>query len=189
MKNKFAGLIAAIGLFGLVPNIASAGLINFAFGSGGAASSCGAGCLEVNSLGLAVETSGLPGLNVGLFQGSLKFIPGASTWSFSQIGGSNDLFGSFTSALNGNPFQKTGNLFYTVLGGGGLFAGASGYGQSFVSITSFFGKGLFLEHGWMSVLTRPSAEVPEPGMISLFLAGFGMIAYVAYRRRRAQVGL
>jgi hypothetical protein len=28
--------------------------------------------------------------------------------------------------------------------------------------------------------------VPEPGITTLLLAGFGMVAFMAYRRRRAQ---
>jgi hypothetical protein len=201
MKNKLTSLIAAIGLLCLAPGIASASYLEFDFNNTGGVvdtAPCGLGCYQVDTVGVAYETSGLPGSNSWLFTGSMKFLGGSAGlgsgpglgWSFNDLSGNNDLWGSFYTTLSGNENSpvRTGSVSYFVEGGSGLFAGATGLGNSLITVSNWFVT-LFTETGKMYVVTTgspttPSTNVPEPGMVSLLAAGLVMMGFVAYRRRR-----
>jgi hypothetical protein len=188
MKNKFkwGGLLALIGLLGLASGTASAAPITFSFTNVGSIdniTSCGFGC---NTL----QTSGdlyVGGSVVGSFAGTMKVlgfgvsaVDSASTWSFLDISGLNNLFGTLSGDLIGLlQLGGGGSLNYTIDGGTGFFSGAAGGGSS---VFGFSGSN-YIEVGSLSVST---ASVPEPAMTTLLLAGFGMVAVVAFRRRRAQ---
>ncbi len=208
MKSKLKGLLAAVGLLALAPGIASAGYLTFDFQNDGAlfaTGTCGVGCYEVQSVGIAHEIGSdeVPGTNSWTFLGSMKFYenplfgvgigsgPGFG-WSFADNSGSNDLFGSFSTLLpTANP--SVGSVSYTIEGGSGLFAGATGSGFSLITVTNWFADFFtFDEQGRMYVYTpagSATTPVPEPGMVSLLAAGFAMIGFVAYRRRRTPLPL
>ncbi len=192
--GKFASVLVATGLMGLASAAASAGIISFNFNNSGSVSvdgNCGPGCFVLSSEGVATETSGLPGANQWVFEGVMKFFPdwggnvgsgtGAYGWSFT--GGGNDLYGSFTSLTDGLvPLFGDGIVQYTVLGGSGIFNGALGSGLSSISYL----LGGFWEEGRMTIVTgnAPPRAVPEPSISTLLVAGLGMVAFMAYRRRR-----
>jgi hypothetical protein len=189
MKNKFkwGGLLSLVGFLGLAGS-ASATPIDFSFtniGSIDSVTSCGFGC---NS----VQTSGdlwVGGAVVGSFEGTMKVlgfgvseVTDASTWSFVDNSSLNSLFGTLSGdlvgLLKGFIVGGGGALDYSVNGGTGFFTGATGTGNS---VFGFSGSS-YIEHGQLSVDTAP---VPEPGVATLLLAGFGMVGFLAYRRRRA----
>jgi hypothetical protein len=197
IKKKFAGLLVALGLFGLASAPASATIIDFSFHNQGSltgAVSCGSNCLRVATTGTATETSGIPGANSWTFNGVMEFsssgwfgLEGDGTgaglgWMFTDTSGNDNLKGSFSSDLTSLAgLLGAGTVDYVISGGSGLFSGAAGYGVSDIA----FAFGQFAESGWMHVVTSTvTASVPEPGMTTLLLAGFGMLAFVAYRRRR-----
>jgi hypothetical protein len=206
MKKELAGLLA-VGLMCLAPGIASAGYLTFDFTNSGSSSksSCGVGCFEMESEGMAYEVGSdeVPGTNSWTFYGLMKFYtdpvtsflegngsgPGAG-WSFAdRSGNGNDLFGTFTSTrTDSNP--SFGQVNYTIDGGGNLFAGATGDGTSLISITNWFADYFtFFEYGRMFVRTGGSHTVPEPGMTGLFATGLVLLGFVMYRRRRARLPL
>jgi hypothetical protein len=195
-KFKLAGVLAALGLFSLASGAASAGIIDFNFNNKGSivgAEICGGNCLRVTTTGTATETSGIAGANSWTFSGIMEFsatgwfsAEGDGTgaglgWKFMDTSGGDNLWGSFSSDVTSVfGLLGKGTVDYLIGGGTGLFNGASGYGGSKIG----FALGEFEENGWMHAVT--TASVPEPAMVTLTLAGFGMIALVAYRRRRTQ---
>jgi hypothetical protein len=200
MKNKLTSLIAAVGLLCLAPGIASAGFLTFDFKNEGTIQkdSCGFGCYSIETTGTAYDyTDDVPGTSSWSFSGYMTFLGvpwfvggtdngSPTSWSFIDNGSSaNNLSGTFSwTFLFGN-----GMAHYTIDSGSGLFAGASGGGSSLVTIKKWYSDlPEFSEVGTMYVRTEPT-RVPEPGMASLFAAGLGLIGFVAYRRRRAQLPL
>jgi hypothetical protein len=200
IKKKFAGLLVTLGLFGLASGTASATIIDFSFsnqGSVAGAVSCGADCLRVATTGTATETGGIPGANSWTFNGVMEFssngwfgLEGDGTgaglgWMFTDTSGNDNLKGSFSSDLTSLAgLFSIGTVDYVISGGSGMFSGATGYGASDI----LFAFGQFAENGWMHVVTTTATAtkaVPEPGTTALLLAGFGMLGFVAYRRRRA----
>ena len=199
-KNKFVGLLVALGLSALASATASATIIDFKFDNHGSvtgAVSCGSNCLRVSTTGTATESSGIAGANSWTFNGVMEFssigwfgLEGDGTgsglgWAFTDTSGNDNLKGSFSSDLTTLAgLLSIGTVSYVISGGSGMFSNATGYGASDIS----FALGQFSEKGWMHVVTTAKAittAVPEPGVTTLMLAGFGMLGFVAYRRRRA----
>jgi hypothetical protein len=197
MKNKFkwGGLVALLGFLSLASSTASAAIINFSFsnlGSVDSVTSCGKGCSTLQTSGDLI----VGGSVVGTFEGTMKLLQSdwleydvapTSTWSFLDSTGLNNLFGTLSGDLVGLlKLVGGGSLSYDIDGGTGFFAGATGGGAS----TFAFLGNVYGETGWLSVLVPgTTASVPEPGVTTLLLAGLGMIGFMAYRRRRAQVGV
>jgi hypothetical protein len=198
-RTTWAGLLAALTLFVLGTGTASANIINFSFKNSGSvadADLCGFNCLLVTTTGTAEETGGLPGANEWSFTGVMKFsstslvtLEGNGTgtglgWSFMDTSGNNNLYGSFSSDLfTLLGIVSAGTVDYTIGGGSGLFAGATGFGASTIK---FIG-GDFWETGLMHVVTANLTSVPEPGVIVLFLTAGGLLALAYQRRRRAAI--
>jgi hypothetical protein len=164
MKNKFkwGGLLALVGFLGLAGS-ASATPITFSFTNIGTVdnvSSCGFGCSSMQTSGdLYVD-----GFLAGTFAGTMKVlgfidsdVASSSSWSFLDSSGLN--------SLNG---------------GTGLFSGSTGHGES----DFLFAGNQYGESGWLTVNTG-ATSVPEPAVSTLLLVGFGMVGFLAYRRRRA----
>jgi len=195
-RTNWAGLLVALSLFAMASGTASASIINFSFKNSGSvtdADVCGLNCLVVTTSGTAQETGGLPGVNTWSFNGVMKFSAtslvslegnGSGTglgWSFTDTTGNNNLYGSFASDLfTLLGIVSVGTVDYTIGGGSGLFAGATGFGASTIQ---FLG-GDFWETGLMHVVTATLTNVPEPGTIVLFLTAAGLLAFTYQRRRR-----
>jgi PEP-CTERM motif len=193
--NKIFKLAAALAVLCLGSASASAGIINFSFtndGVAGVSGSCGTGCVLLQSAGIAQASGGSN--ESWLFQGTMKIYEGSPDlgfgagsglgWSFTDLNGNNDLFGTFTAVGNIIALFSSSSVSYTVLGGSGLFDGAVGAGSSTIKAL----LGIFHEEGTMTVYTNP-ASVPEPGITTMLLAGFGMMGFLFYRRRRSGVSL
>lgn len=204
MKNTFklAGLLLASAFLAVASTAASAGIINFSFTNTGHVDSvgpnCGAGCILVETTGQATEIGGLPGVNEWAFSGVMQFyqdwdsgfgygVGSGLGWSFEDLDGNNNLYGSFTQAVDGNlsDIIRPGSVQYTILGGSGIFDGSKGSGSSTIT---YFLSSWFTELGSMVVVTKP-ASVPEPAVSTLLIAGLGMVGFMAYRRRRATTRL
>jgi hypothetical protein len=73
---------------------------------------------------------------------------------------------------------------YTVLGGSGMFLGATGTGSASEDFTptSLASRVSFVERGTMSLLV-PSTSVPEPATFILMLIGIGAVLLVRSRDR------
>jgi hypothetical protein len=201
MKNRFTGLVAAIGMLCLAP-LASASVISFDFATEGTIQrdGCGFGCYSVHTTGTAYDFSNdVPGTSSWAFDGYMTFFgspwlggtdPSSPTsWTFTDNGASgNNLSGTFSwlflpDSLN----DHEGTASYDITGGSGLFAGATGVGSSVISITRWYsGLPEFLEVGTMRVRSSPTA-VTEPSLTGLVTAGLMMVGFGVYRRRRADV--
>jgi hypothetical protein len=198
-RTKLAGLVVALGLMSLASTTASAGPISFSFHNEGYindVTSCGGNCFRLATTGTATEIGGLPGANSWTFNGVMEFNglfdnsgdgTGAGLgWWFTDNAGTNNLFGSFNSSINGLVgLLGGGQVNYSIAGGSGLFAGATGFG---VSQIDYF-LGLFSEYGRMFVTTpntTPPTTVAEPGMAGVLAAGMGMFGFLAWRSRRTR---
>ena len=198
---KLTSLIAAMAMLCFASASASAGIISFGFTNdgfiGGVDNSCGAGCVLLTSAGIASATGGSG--ETWLFNGQMKVYEGADLgfgagpglgWSFTDLDGNNNLYGSFTALGDLFSWGGASDVYYTVLGGSGLFSGAVGTGHSTIwtSIFEFWGLngGTFHEEGAMTIWTPTTAAVPEPAVSTLLIAGLGIVGFMAYRRRRAK---
>lgn len=164
----------------------SAAPIDFGFsGAGFAVASPCAGtpnCLDVFSVGDANDVSGaaIPGSWATFLTFSVLLPSGTAsgTWSFSDVTvAQNDLSGTFTAQFA--QFTATsfsGSINYIVTGGGGLFSGATGTGQSLISASGAYD---YTERGQFSV-----TAVPEPPSVALLTAGLGSGIWWLGRRRR-----
>lgn len=91
------------------------------------------------------------------------------------------LFGELSGVADSADFLSLGgqlSLDYNILGGSGLFGGASGFGLAFLNYNPAGTFDNYIEDGLLVF------SVPEPG--SLALAGLGLLA-VARSRRRASL--
>ena len=191
--KKLMGLAAAVGMLCLAPAIASASIINFETEGTLDTDGCGSGCYTMTG-SVSDYTNDVPGTTSWTFSGYMTFLGtpwlGATdlseptAWSFVDDSGSNNLSGTFAWALgNGG-----GAGLYNVTGGSGLFAGATGFGASVISITKWFsGLPEFYEVGSLSVTTPPPTKVSEPSPTGLVAVGLAMMGFAVYRRRRANV--
>ena len=202
--KKLLGLVAAVGMSCLAPAIASASVVNFDFATAGTLEKdgCGFGCYEISANGTAYDfTNDVPGTSSWTFSGYMTFYGGAlpwfgldvtgitdpgtpGGWSFVDNSGSNNLSGTFSWLL----LDGTGESFYDITGGSGLFAGATGSGSSVISITKWYsGLPEFLEVGTMHVHTPPATSVVEPSTTGLATVGLALVGLAALRRRRVDV--
>jgi hypothetical protein len=182
-KLRLAGILAALAI--MAAGSASAAPISFSFWNDGYIADVdgclgGGACLRVTTGGDVTETSGLPGVNEWTFTGVMEYtlgwpLVGNGTdigWSFLDVGGVNNLYGTFTSIS----FDlMTYFVSYVITDGTGMFANAKGAGSSTLKLSW---NGSFNEFG------RMWAEVPEPGTTALFAAGLMLIGFMAWRRRR-----
>jgi hypothetical protein len=190
---KLAGLLAVSAVMALASMTASAGIINFSFINNGHVSdvdSCGVGCALVTTTGEATELNGLPGQEKWSFNGVMEFyqlptlgVGLGTSWSFKDLNGNNDLYGTFGTLVDGNlsDILRPGEVLYTITGGSGLFEGASGGGHSFIT---YLLSSWFTEIGEMTVFTK-TVPSPEPATNLLLLVGLGMVGFMAWRRRKA----
>jgi MYXO-CTERM domain-containing protein len=191
--KKILGLVAAVGMLCLAP-LASASTINFDFATKGTLDKDGCGflCYDIAVSGTAYDFADeVPGTSTWSFTGSMQFLGFSGTgitdptsptsWSFVDDSGNNNLSGTFFWVLLGG----TGNAYYDITGGSGLFAGATGAGSSVISITKWY-SGLpdFLEVGTMNVHTPPATAVAEPSTTGLAAVGLALVGFAAFRRRR-----
>lgn len=143
-------------------------------------------CLDVFSVGDANDVSGeaVPGPWATFLTFSV-LLPGATasgTWSFSDLTAAqnNNLSGTFTAQFaQFTPTSFSGSINYVATGGGELFAGATGTGQSLISASGAYD---YTECGQFSVNV-----VPEPPSVALLSAGLGGSIWWIGRRRRAAV--
>ncbi len=205
LSNKLR-MAAAVGVLGLAPLAASASILNFDFstvGSGTLGASCGASCTQLNLSG-TTEITGLDSYFGGStptfqFTGLLDFTEqgpwfggfGAGAgptggWQLSD-GIGDSLSGFFLGFLSGTPSDpvRLGSFFYGVSGGTGLFGSAWGsssgphsslFGGSFTQFSPYPGQ--YTDSGSFSV------EVPEPGVITLFLAGLAALGWTMRKQAR-----
>jgi len=172
-------ILTAVVMLCCAPLAASADVINFDFATLGNASLTPDGAHLTGT----TWTSGLESLFGGSsptfsFNGLFNLIgpfgavgvPPDGGWSMSD-GAGDSLFGTFSAAFVGG----LNAFFYDVAGGTGALYGAVGNGGSLVGFGS---NGGYQEQGTMVI------AVPEPGMISLLLAGLLALGW-AVRRHRA----
>jgi hypothetical protein len=178
-------LIAGVALLGAAAISAPAhalDIISFGTGSSSAVP-CIAdpACLNVHVVGTETDLVGLTPSGTDTWAYSLNFqlnnfSTGAGTWRYTDLGfGHNDIFG--TSLHNQETLSPTifkDSVRYVITGGTGLFAGASGTGQTTAYIDLITGR-----HTDSSVLSV--VLVPEPGSWALMLAG--LAAMVGFRSR------
>jgi MYXO-CTERM domain-containing protein len=194
--KKLLGLVAAVGLSCLAPAMASASTIDFDFATKGTLDkeACGFLCYDISVTGTAYDFADeLSDVSQWAFTGSMQFVgnnkgtgftdpTNPTSWSFVDDSG-NNLSGTFYWVL----LEGTGNAYYDITGGSGLFAGATGTGSSVISITKWYsGLPEFLEVGTMNVHTSPTTVV-EPSTTGLAAVGLALVGFAAFRRRRVDV--
>jgi len=177
MYKKLKVLTAAV-LLCCAPLAASADVISFDFTTFGNASLTSAG-VQLNGttsttglesyFGGTSPTFSFSGLLNQFGMGSALGYPPDAGWKMSD-GAGDSLFGSFGATVLGS----VEGFFYTVTGGTGAFYGAYGNGGS---LASFWGN----EYGEQGAMV---VAVPEPGMISLFVAGLLALGWAVRRQRR-----
>lgn len=167
---------------------ADTALFSFTSTGFGVMGTCAGGgdCVEAFSVGDADDTAGnlfpiatswSQFLNFTLTPSTGVF---TGTWSLTDIGSDfNDLSGTFTGQwVQLSSTQSLATLSYTVTAGSGLFAGATGGGQSLLTADADFN---YSETGILSV---GISAVPEPATYGLMLAGLVGMAGFASRQRR-----
>jgi hypothetical protein len=194
--KKLLGLVAAVGMSCLAPEIASATVINFGFETDGTVTqsqtNCGFFCLQADTNGTVTSLDAPGGTASWTLSGYMQFAPFQSSdvtggWSFVDTTGNNNLSGTFSVDYNNGI-----KAYYDITGGTGLFAGASGSGtSSVISITKWYSDvGELLgvknhEEGNMNVDT-PTAVI-EPSTTGLATLGLALVGFAAFRRKRVGV--
>jgi hypothetical protein len=179
--------VAALALAGAGVARADANIqFSFAAGGFGVIGPCadGGDCQDAFTVGDADDTAGNLFAIPGDWSQFLNFtlVPStgtvSGTWSLFDNGSAfNDLSGTFTGQWLQLPAgQSQLTLQYAVTDGGGLFAGASGSGQSLLTADADFN---YTEVGHFSI-----SAVPEPSDYALLIAGLGVVGLVARRQRR-----
>lgn len=141
-----------------------------------------ADCVDIGALGTVNDFAGLdsPIPDEWAFFETNRLIGGlgSGTWEFQDLGDAgNDLFGSSTSTFSQlSPSLAKVELAYTILGGGGMFAGASGSG--FVTAYGDLVNLTYVSSGALDV-----TPIPEPTTWALMLAGLAAIGATSRRRR------
>ena len=108
----------------------------------------------------------------------------AGSFEFTTIDLTSSLFGTLTgSYANADVFNLGGQLSidYQILGGSGMFAGASGFGLSLIEFDPNSTFNTYSEAGLLSF----TAPVPEPSTWLLMGLGLGLMATVQRRRAGA----
>lgn len=132
-------------------------------------------CLDVHVVGTETDLVGLTPSGTDTWAYSLNFqlinfSTGAGTWRYTDLGpGGNDIFGTslhHQETLSATLFKDS--VQYVITGGTGLFAGATGTGQTTAYIDLIAGR-----HADSSVLSI--TLVPEPGTWALMLAGLAAV--------------
>lgn len=141
-----------------------------------------ADCVDIGALGLVDDFDGLESSipDSWAFFETNRLIGGlgSGTWEFQDLGDAgNDLFGTSTSTFTQlSPTLGKVELMYTIGGGAGMFAGASGSG--FVTAFGDLVDGTYVSSGSLSV-----TPIPEPETWALMFAGLAAVG-AAVRRRR-----
>jgi hypothetical protein len=137
-------------------------------------------CVVVHAEGIATAAGG-NGSWKYTADGQGLFGIGGGTWDFDDLGpGNNDLFGTFAIAFSlPDAFGVvTANIGYLVTGGRGIFAGATGSGESIDTINASPPSnplGAFVEVGEL--------RIPEPATYALLPMGLFMLGFALRRRR------
>jgi uncharacterized protein (TIGR03118 family) len=122
--------------------------------------------------GVAIAPSSFGKLGGDLLVGNFSFVPGVAD----MINAFNPVTDAFEGSIEVNPGagNTPGGLWSIVFGGGGMDGTPN---------TLFFTDGINGETG--GLFGSITAAVPEPSTWAMMLAGFGGLAFLAARRRRA----
>jgi len=168
----------------------SAGIIDFNFSGVGTGTPGYGFQVSGTATVYALSSWGSAPVSTWSLDGSFTGI-GAATgqWRFTDTSGKESLFGwnwfSAHPSCGPNDAIPTETVFYTVTGGSGLFANASGAGGAL--ITFWQDSGSSREIGSLVVTVPDRHEVAEPSMLSLFVAGAFALAWTMQRRRPVSV--